>query len=306
MPNVLFRLRKALIFFITNFIPFTETRRSIRDRVMLKQFHSKKYAFENNTKFKNYLNAVAIIKNEAPYLREWIEYHRILGIEKFYIYDDASTDKPFDVLAKYIDAGIVIYEKVYRNPKKNLTDVQRKIYTKAVRRYKNKTRWLAIFDIDEFFVPLKHNSIVEFLKEYEEFSQIIIHWKMFGSSGHTAKPAGLVIENYNYSHEDVHLTGKSIVNPRAILRQAEVHYSKVIGMPVDERKHLYPQDPSVIGATADIMCINHYWSKSEEEFVSRRGYLASDVLKKFDAQAVKFDDSIKRFIPAVKKALANN
>jgi len=274
---------------------------------MLKQFYSKKYAFENNTKFENYLSVLAVTKNESPYLREWIEYHHNLGVEKFYICDDQSTDETFKILLPYINSGTVIYKKIYRNNKKGfLPEVQRKIYTKAVRRYKNKTRWLAIFDIDEFFVPLKHNSIVEFLKEYEEFSQIIIHWKMFGSSGHTAKPAGLVIENYNYSHEDVHLTGKSIVNPRAILGQAEVHYSKVIGMPVDERKHLYPQDPSVIGATADIMCINHYWSKSEEEFVSRRGYLASDVLKKFDAQAVKFDDSIKRFIPAVKKALANN
>jgi hypothetical protein len=270
---------------------------------MLSQFHSKKYAFEDNTEFKNYLSAAAIIKNEAPYLQEWIEYHRILGIEKFYIYDDASTDESYNILMPYINNGIVICKKFKRGFAEGLTQLQRRIYSKIVKQCKNETRWLAIIDIDEFIVPIKHNSIPEFLKSYEEFSQILIHWKMFGSAGHKVKLKGLVIENYDKYQGTISLTGKSIVNPRAILGNAEIHYSKVIGMPVDERKILYPEDPCVVGATADIISVNHYWSKSQEEFFLRRPYADLKTLQEFDAKTTKNEDAIKRFIPEVKRRL---
>ena len=34
----------------------------------------------------------AIFKNEALYLKEWIEFHRIVGIEHFYMYNNNSED----------------------------------------------------------------------------------------------------------------------------------------------------------------------------------------------------------------------
>ena len=33
-----------------------------------------------------YLSIVAISKNEAPYIKEWIEYHKLVGVERFYFY----------------------------------------------------------------------------------------------------------------------------------------------------------------------------------------------------------------------------
>ena len=41
---------------------------------------------------KYYLAVCAIAKNEGPYFREWIEWHRKQGVEKFYIYDNESND----------------------------------------------------------------------------------------------------------------------------------------------------------------------------------------------------------------------
>lgn len=43
-----------------------------------------------------------IVKNEAPYMKEWIDYHRLVGVEKFYVYDNESTDSLLSVLAPYI------------------------------------------------------------------------------------------------------------------------------------------------------------------------------------------------------------
>ena len=38
------------------------------------------------------LGIVAIFRNEAKNLREWIEYHRLAGVEHFWLYNHGSTD----------------------------------------------------------------------------------------------------------------------------------------------------------------------------------------------------------------------
>ena len=56
-----------------------------------------------------YLAVCAIAKNEGPYFQEWIEWHRKQGVEKFYIYDNESTDCTKEVLKPYIESGLVEY-----------------------------------------------------------------------------------------------------------------------------------------------------------------------------------------------------
>ena len=42
---------------------------------------------------KFYLSFCSIFKNEAPYMKEWIEYHLLVGVDHFYLYNNNSTDK---------------------------------------------------------------------------------------------------------------------------------------------------------------------------------------------------------------------
>ena len=49
----------------------------------------------------------AIFKNEALYLKEWIEFHRIVGVEHFYLYNNNSDDNYREVLEPYIKRNIV-------------------------------------------------------------------------------------------------------------------------------------------------------------------------------------------------------
>jgi hypothetical protein len=41
----------------------------------------------------------AVFRDEAPYLAEWVEFHRLVGVEHFFLYDDRSRDASRDVLA---------------------------------------------------------------------------------------------------------------------------------------------------------------------------------------------------------------
>ena len=49
----------------------------------------------------------SIFKNEALFLKEFIEYHLLIGFEHFYFYNNNSEDNYLDVLKPYMDAGIV-------------------------------------------------------------------------------------------------------------------------------------------------------------------------------------------------------
>ena len=51
----------------------------------------------------------AIFKNEAPYLKEWIEYHLIFGVDHFYLYNVGSHDSFQSILKPYINKGLVTY-----------------------------------------------------------------------------------------------------------------------------------------------------------------------------------------------------
>lgn len=59
------------------------------------------------TKKKYNVSLCAIFKDEAANLTEWIEYHKIVGVEHFYLYNNFSCDDYCKVLEPYIEKGLV-------------------------------------------------------------------------------------------------------------------------------------------------------------------------------------------------------
>jgi hypothetical protein len=48
------------------------------------------------------MSVVTMFKDEAKWMKEWIEYNRLLGFEHFYMYNNDSTDNYEEVLEPYI------------------------------------------------------------------------------------------------------------------------------------------------------------------------------------------------------------
>jgi len=229
-----------------------------------------------------------MFKNEAPYLNEWISFHREFGVEHFYLLDDGSTDNYLEELKPFLDSGIItIVHKKWKN--------QFTAYHYAIRKWKNQCQWMAFNDVDEFLYSPKGIKLTEVLKDYEDASAVFVYWKLFGSGGNIQKPALPVIESYLYSmaEEEIKidkfdhrrekdlknyvtawsLDGKSIVNPRSV-KEVGVHKPKSLkfGKIVDEnfeepKSKIKGFDPSF-----QILRINHYWSKSLEEFERKIDY----------------------------------
>ena len=76
----------------------------VRRTFYLDYFVMVKFMTENKDLFKYELALVAILKDEAPYQKEWLEYHLLAGVDHFYIYcndDDVSILK--EIWHPYID-----------------------------------------------------------------------------------------------------------------------------------------------------------------------------------------------------------
>lgn len=135
------------------------------------------------------LAIVAIVKNEADYIEEWVKYHILAGIDRFYLYDNGSTDETCSILQKYIDRGIVVLTKF---PGKGQ---QFPAYNDALKKYRTKTKYMAFIDADEFLFSCEEKKTVkqqveELFELYPEVGGLAINWRMFGSSGHVSKPEG--------------------------------------------------------------------------------------------------------------------
>jgi hypothetical protein len=112
-------------------------------------------------------------------------------------------------------------------------------------------------------VSKKHNNIKTFLDEYGHLQAIGINWRMFGSNGHQIKPPGGVIQNYTKSVFHDHI--KSIVHRDVLLHTTFGCIHNVGG-------RCRRLDGTLIGShlnttdNTDIVCINHYFTKSLREF----------------------------------------
>lgn len=264
--------RKGVAEAVAGLIPHKMARnqwRGILRYGALKAFKLKNFLKKNKQIYpEHYLAICAIAKNEGPYFAEWIEWHHKLGVEKFYIYDNESTDNTKQVLAPYIQSGIVEYT-FWPGMKQQLP-----AYDHCLEKHRLDTRWIAVIDLDEFIKPVKDNSIPEFLRRFEHFSAVEINWLVYGSGGAKTKESGGVMERFrkHSKPEDwVNRHVKSIVNPRHVFSFIGCHeVARINGLTADShgnvvKKHFRDREPQ-----QDVIRINHYAVKSYEEFLQKR------------------------------------
>ena len=248
-----------------------------------------------------YLAICAIYQNEASYLREWIEFHALVGIERFFLYDHESTDGSEELLAPYVAEGLVVNRYWPVDPG------QMEAYDDCVAEHGSDWRWIAFIDLDEFLFSPKGAPVPEVLRRFEHVPGVGVPWAVFGTSGHKARPHGLVIENYtmraNRPRRPTQF--KSIVDPRRVVRARGPHVF------IYQDRASFETVPRFV--TFDELRVNHYWTKSEEELVAKLSKVRADtggdpLIPAERALEVTregvHDGAILQYAPGVREALA--
>lgn len=233
----------------------------------------------DSTTYEKTLSICAVFKNEARFLSEWIEYHKLVGVEKFWLYNNNSEDNYRTVLAPYIKKGDVhLIEwpfKVFENEWDNHGKMQIAAYTDCINHLRGKSKWLALIDIDEFIFPVEEDNLAILLeREFNDVLGLVINWVMFGTSGIKkilsnelliSKLTKRAPINYN-----LNLTVKSIVQPKFVVDCINAHYCNYL----PNCFHLNTNRQKIKNITcnsSDYLCIDkirlhHYWAKDEEFF----------------------------------------
>jgi len=261
----------------------------------------------------NYLAICSIVKDER-YLEEWIEFHRIAGVDHFYLYDNSSP--PSLNLNKQVDASVVT---VIPFPG---VQQQFNAYNHCLRNFKNESRWIAFIDADEFLVPNQCDDIRTLLHDYEPYGGLAVSWMTFGSSYHILRPKGLQIENYthrarnDYVHDRLgwhNQIVKSIVQPgRTIAVSTNPHIFLYADGYYCVNEKFERVSSAASKNTVETIQLNHYFTRSYQDFKEKLKRGRSDVnaprswgeFFEVDRYAnAVYDDKALRFLPELKTRL---
>jgi hypothetical protein len=138
----------------------------------------------SNARF--HLSVMAIFRNEAHIIEEWVDHYRAFGVEHFYLIDNNSTDAYRPALSRHMDEGIVELFNCAKDA------YQIGAYTELLPRLRRQTEWVGVFDLDEFIYPRDGRPFAEILAEHEGRDAVLIPWLSFGSNGHAEQPSSVV------------------------------------------------------------------------------------------------------------------
>jgi hypothetical protein len=160
----------------------------------------------------------AVIRNEAPYLLEWIAAHRAVGIEKFFLANNESDDGTAELLDALTAVGIV---ETFNFASRTDVPTQLAAYSDIVSRFGQRAEWLAFIDADEVIVP--QSPLFSFENYLTGLNQTVgsvgLNWALYGSAGRLTPGDGTILDRFDRRAPDsatVHHHYKSIVRTRAL------------------------------------------------------------------------------------------
>jgi len=212
-----------------------------------------------------------IAKDEKPYIQEWIDWHLGLGFSHIYIYDNSDSNE-----LCYLNSESI---KVIHFPGKPM---QQKSYQNYIDNYKGEHTWCAIIDCDEFIILKKHKNIVHFCKEYitGDTKAISMNWIRYGSNGHLAYSPEPVMERFKIPTPGVDIHIKTIVECNSVISWGpSTHYPSLLNGYIRDTSGKVVNSPFNENGPVDVVQINHYYTKSREEFIKKayRGYTDREI-----------------------------
>lgn len=267
-------------------------------------------------KYKYNVSIGAYFKNETRFLKEWVEYHLLIGVEHFYLYcNDIDPTEAKTVLQPYIDKGLVTFG--HHSKKMGNTKNTAFIYNKIIHKLlaKDETKWLAFIDLDEFINLIQHETIGDFLVKFTDsrIAAVAILWHVFVNAEKYKLTQKLQLEAY--THKLVKYKSrpirKCIIKPSLIQAMSSAHNPKkpkaciIVDEEFNWSKKRYKMPSNLIR-------LNHYHLKSDEDFAvkltnvgnwNKPGNYTWDYYNEGISKPTIQDVTIQRFLPELKKRM---
>ena len=282
------------------------------------------------------ITAVTCVKNEGPFLLEWIAYNRLIGVTDFLIYSNDCSDAT-DLMLDALDArGLVTH---LPNPAKGRNYQMEALKDASKQPIVQQADWVWVADVDEFLnISAGDATIPALIAACGDPQAISVHFQYFANDDVDAFVDAPVISQFSRSHNpdlwcgDMAIEVKTLVRADFPLQYFGAHrpyfrdgldpdkrprWTDASGQPVPPR-FLTAEIPSRMrkfharGARR-FATLNHYALRSLDSFLvkvdrgdANRENRAFDVIYWRERNDPAMEDRrIQRHLPALTEAIAS-
>lgn len=223
---------------------------------------------------------VTSVRNEGPWVLEWIAHYKALGVGLIVIVHNDSDDGTNEILDYLSARGEIV---AIRNNVASSVSPQRKGFNSVLHLVPeiHAYEWVSFLDADEFLVPLSNPaaSMSDVIDDIETRARqggstgvdaILLHWRWFSSPRQYLWEPGSTTARFTLAAENEHV--KSIARTRYVWSMSRLHVPALIrsGVAVDSTGHEVSLSEQLKPPRYGVAQINHYFAKSFQEFVLKK------------------------------------
>ena len=212
------------------------------------------------------LSVCSLFKNEAKFLKEWIEFHRLVGVDHFYLYNNGSTDHYQPVLAPYLKEGLVtlvqwpdlIREQSEETAFKWALSTQVTAYENAAKFFAiRESKWLTVLDVGEFLVPAQETNLAGMLEKLDEYPGVMLVSDFYDSAAVNVFPKRKLLI------ETVELTNAPKQNIQKAVEKMIFKPEECVSFAWPPFKYNFRNKKEAIKINRKTLRINHYTNRKK-------------------------------------------
>ncbi len=232
---------------------------------------------------------VGCMKNEAPYIVEWVAYHRAIGVDNFLIYTNGCEDGTTEILDRLQEMGVLQHRD--NNNWTGNSPQQHALDNALAEPVIRNADWIIHIDVDEFInVRCGNGTLDDFMARVPDATNVAMTWRLFGHNGVSELADRFVIEQFDTCapkycpkphtvwgfktmFRNIGAYGKiSCHRPNKLMDGFEARVKWVNGsgrdMTSEAIKNGWRNSKKSIGY--DLIQLNHYALRSAESFLIKR------------------------------------
>lgn len=234
---------------------------------------------------------VTTMKNEGPFILEWIAYHRAIGVDDFLIYTNDCTDGTDRMLDLLQRKGIVQHRVNPWRPGGALKPQHAALQAAEAEAVIRDCDWAICMDVDEFInVRIGDGTLAALYRAMGDANMISLTWRLFGNADIVAYQDRFVIEQFTRCAPEIVRKPHQAWGFKTLFRNIDIYKKMGVHRPKGLRPDLWDQVRWLNGSGRpmpremfrngwrstldtygyDWVQLNHYAVRSVESFLVKR------------------------------------